>query len=137
MINKFEFVGLFTPFRHSLRSCHLNSRLPARSVLLLRRGVHRTPAPSRGKAKLGSTLEGELSFSQKMTEGGIIATQFLHFAFCILRFAFCSTNSNSPNKNISVKKGQSLFYRYCNKKGTPDRKFLNFFMFFQLFRNHK
>ena len=27
--------------------------------------------PSRGKA-MGSTLEGELAFSQKMTEGGII-----------------------------------------------------------------
>ncbi len=30
-----------------------------------------TPSPRRGKAILGSTLEGELSFSQEMTEGGI------------------------------------------------------------------
>lgn len=39
-----------------------------------------TPSPRRRKAKLGSTLEGELSFSQKMTEGGI-QNYFYKFKF--------------------------------------------------------
>ena len=42
-----------TPFVISLRECHL-SRLPPRSVLLLCRGVHWTPAPSGRKALIGN-----------------------------------------------------------------------------------
>ena len=75
------------------------SRLPARSVLLLCRGLHRRPAPRQRKAI-------------------IIASQTRHFTLCVLHFAFNSTNTNLYNYLYLKNVGLILICFACGENGS-------------------
>ena len=92
--DKLEFVGLFLV--RVVAGFHACTRSLREGVI---KAINKLPPSLTSFVPPPSKREGTGRCGHRPLQ---IATQFRNFAFCILRFAFCSTNSNLSNSKSST-----------------------------------